>query len=172
MAEQIAVFGSAFNPPTRGHVSVLTQLCHFDRVLLVPSYKHAWGKTMAPYEVRCGWVQALINDLRLPNLHLCQREASLGREGDAVTTHMLLSALQHDYPNAALTFVVGPDNLLKFDQFADSAQILSRWSVLGMPEKVVVRSTHIRERLAQGLPVGDLTTPTIAAQLSEAVFCR
>jgi Nicotinic acid mononucleotide adenylyltransferase len=172
MTEQIAVFGSAFNPPTQGHASVLAQLCHFDKVLLVPSYRHAWGKMMAPYETRCGWVQALIHDLRLPNLHLCQREASLGREGDAVTTHMLLSALQHDYPDAALTFVVGPDNLLKFDQFAESAQILSRWSVLGMPEKVVVRSTHIRERLAQGLPVGDLTTPTIAAKLSEAVFCR
>ncbi|WBA10207.1 nicotinate-nicotinamide nucleotide adenylyltransferase [Salinivibrio kushneri] len=170
MAEQIAVFGSAFNPPTRGHVSVLTQLCHFDRVLLVPSYKHAWGKTMAPYEVRCGWVQALINDLRLPNLHLCQREASLGQKGDAVTTFMLLTALQQDHPEAALTFVVGPDNLVKFGQFAQSEEILSRWSVLGVPEKVVVRSTHIRERLKQGLPIKELTTPTIAAQLTASAF--
>lgn len=170
MTEQIAVFGSAFNPPTQGHASVLAQLNHFDQVLLVPSYKHAWGKAMALYDTRCAWVRTFIDDVALPNLTLCQREASLGAEGDPVTTFMLLSALQQDYPEAALTFVVGPDNLVKFGQFANSDEILARWSVLGMPEKVVVRSTHIRERLQQGLPISELTTPNVAAQLTDSAF--
>ncbi|SIO31548.1 nicotinate-nicotinamide nucleotide adenylyltransferase [Salinivibrio sp. ES.052] len=170
MTEKIAVFGSAFNPPTQGHASVLKQLNHFDQVLLVPSYKHAWGKAMASYDSRCHWVQALIDDLALPNLKLCRCEAFLGKKGEPVTTFMLLSALQQDYPDAALTFVVGPDNLIKFGQFAHSEKILSRWSVLGMPEKVAVRSTHIRERLQQGLSISDLTTPRVAAQLTASAF--
>ncbi|OOF11156.1 nicotinate-nicotinamide nucleotide adenylyltransferase [Salinivibrio sp. PR5] len=170
MTEKIAIFGSAFNPPTRGHASVIEQLTHFDRVLLVPSYKHAWGKTMASFEQRCQWVDAFIHDLNMPQASCCRLEAELGKNGDAVTTYMLLTALQAHYCHADLTFVVGPDNLLKFGQFAHSEQILARWSVLGMPESVNVRSTYIRDRLAKGLPVDDLTTPSVAEQLSDTAF--
>ncbi|MDF4536048.1 nicotinate-nicotinamide nucleotide adenylyltransferase, partial [Vibrio parahaemolyticus] len=50
--KKIAVFGSAFNPPTLGHKSIIDSLGHFDLILLVPSIAHAWGKTMLDYELR------------------------------------------------------------------------------------------------------------------------
>ncbi|MEF1220429.1 nicotinate-nicotinamide nucleotide adenylyltransferase, partial [Photobacterium damselae] len=50
MKPQIAIFGSAFNPPTLGHLSVLERLSQFDKVLVLPSYAHAWGKVMLDYE--------------------------------------------------------------------------------------------------------------------------
>ena len=42
-SEKIAIFGSAFNPPTLGHLSVLERLTHFDRILLLPSYHMLGG---------------------------------------------------------------------------------------------------------------------------------
>ena len=57
---RIAVMGSAFNPPTLGHVDVIEQaLANADRVWLVPSFRHAWGKEMAPYLDRCAMSQRL-----------------------------------------------------------------------------------------------------------------
>ncbi len=61
---KIAVFGSAFNPPSLGHKSVIESLSHFDLILLVPSISHAWGKQMLSYEIRCELIDAFIHDLQ------------------------------------------------------------------------------------------------------------
>ena len=76
---KIAVFGSAFNPPSLGHKSVIDSLSHFDLVLLVPSISHAWGKQMLSYEIRCELIDAFIrhcNDLYyISNFNLLLRQA-------------------------------------------------------------------------------------------------
>ena len=59
MKQTLAVFGSAFNPPSLGHRSVLERLSQFDKVLLLPNYQHAWGKVMLDYDARCDLVREL-----------------------------------------------------------------------------------------------------------------
>ncbi|USD68075.1 nicotinate-nicotinamide nucleotide adenylyltransferase [Vibrio sp. SCSIO 43136] len=165
--EKIAVFGSAFNPPSLGHASVLSSLAHFDRVLLVPSLAHAWGKKMLDYEQRCDMVQLFIQDLALPNLELSRIEEALYQPDQSVTTYAVLQRLAIENPNSDLTFVVGPDNLFKFAQFYRAEEIAELWNVMACPERVKVRSTMIREHLAQGKAIKDLTTPSISAYLEE-----
>ena len=63
--KKIAIFGSAFNPPSLGHKSVIESLSHFDLVLLEPSIAHAWGKNMLDYPTRCKMVDAFIKDMGL-----------------------------------------------------------------------------------------------------------
>lgn len=162
--DKIAVFGSAFNPPTLGHLSVLQRLGHFSQVLLVPNYRHAWGKTMADYDKRCQWLALFIEESGLDNLVLCQEEQKLGQQGP-VTTWALLNHLQALYPNAELTFVLGPDNLLNFAKFDHAQDILARWSLFAAPQTVAIRSTVIRDKLTKGLAVTGLTTPKLAARL-------
>ncbi|MBE1273374.1 nicotinate-nicotinamide nucleotide adenylyltransferase [Enterovibrio baiacu] len=167
--KQIAIFGSAFNPPSLGHLSVIQRLSHFDRVLLVPNYAHAWGKKMADFEKRCAWVTAFIQDAALDNIMLCSDERDIAG-GEAVTTWALLNHLQNQYPTSELTFVLGPDNFLSFAKFHKSAEIMARWNILACPETVNVRSTHIRERLGSEDDVSSLTTPTLARQLTKKDF--
>ena len=52
----LAVYGGAFDPPHPGHESVIRRalLCA-ERVALVPSHRHAFGKRMGDFELRCGW---------------------------------------------------------------------------------------------------------------------
>ncbi|MFC3022726.1 nicotinate-nicotinamide nucleotide adenylyltransferase [Vibrio zhugei] len=163
----IAVFGSAFNPPSLGHKSVIDLLGHFDRVLLVPSISHAWGKHMLDYEIRCNLIEAFIHDLGLSHVVLSKIEQTLFEPGKSVTTHALLSALQQQHPDDVFTFIMGPDNLFNFGKFTQAEAILSQWSVMACPQTLAIRSTDIRERLAQGLSVDDLTTPSVAQLLQQ-----
>ncbi|OAN11602.1 nicotinate-nicotinamide nucleotide adenylyltransferase [Photobacterium jeanii] len=172
MSQSIAIFGSAFNPPSLGHLSVLKRLSQFDRVLLLPSYAHAWGKVMLDYDARCELVLAFIEDSGLSNLELCSVEADMAQGDEAITTHAVLNELQAQYPEANLTFVVGPDNFLNFHKFHRSDEILEKWQVLACPETVKVRSTLIREKLAAKCSISHLTTEKVAKLLVEDTrFC-
>lgn len=163
--EKIAVFGSAFNPPSLGHKSVIDSLDHFDRILLVPSISHAWGKEMLDYDIRCQLIEAFINDIGSSKVALCKIEQELVTPGNSVTTYAVLTKVEEIFPHADITFVIGPDNLLNFDKFYKSAEILQRWSIMVCPERIPVRSTDIRRRLSDNSEISGLTTPSVEGLL-------
>jgi nicotinate-nucleotide adenylyltransferase len=167
---KIAVFGSAFNPPSLGHKSVIESLSHFDKVLLLPSIAHAWGKQMLDYQVRCELVDAFIEDLNMPNVERSEIEEQLYLPDQSVTTFAVLQALELRYEKCDLTFVMGPDNLLNFAKFYKSEEILNRWSVMACPEKVKVRSTDIRKMLESGGDASALTTTNVWKILSKKSY--
>ncbi|ROV60568.1 nicotinate-nicotinamide nucleotide adenylyltransferase [Vibrio ponticus] len=165
---KIAVFGSAFNPPSLGHRSVIESLGHFDRVLLLPSIAHAWGKEMLDYSIRVDLIHAFIEDLALANLECCTIEQDLfAQSNQPVTTFAVLSALQEKYPEAELTFVMGPDNFFSFAKFYNAQEIAKRWFVMACPERVNVRSTDIRLALQQKQSINHLTTEKVCKILTE-----
>ncbi|ELE6591248.1 nicotinate-nicotinamide nucleotide adenylyltransferase [Vibrio sp. 2art] len=159
--KKIAIFGSAFNPPSLGHKSVIESLSHFDLVLLEPSIAHAWGKNMLDYPTRCEMVDAFIKDMGLSNVQRSDAEQALYQPGQSVTTCALLEKIQEIYPTADITFVIGPDNFFKFAKFSRAEEITERWTVMACPEKVKVRSTDIRKALAEGEEIGVYTTPSV-----------
>ncbi|EOE6053900.1 TPA: nicotinate-nicotinamide nucleotide adenylyltransferase [Vibrio cholerae] len=156
--KKIAVFGSAFNPPTLGHKSIIDSLGHFDLVLLVPSIAHAWGKTMLEYELRSQLVDQFIQDIGSNKVQRSDVEQALYAPPEAVTTYAVLTRLQALYPEDELTFVIGPDNLLHFGKFYKADEILQRWTVMACPERLPIRSTAIRDALQNGQPITDMTT--------------
>lgn len=158
---KIAVFGSAFNPPSLGHKSIIESISHFDSILLVPSIAHAWGKDMLDYHTRCELVDAFIADLNMNNVQRCDVEEHLFQPGHSVTTYDVLDRLQEMYPDSELTFILGPDNLFAFEKFYRSKEILQKFSVLACPERVPVRSTAIRQNVLEGNPISELTTPGV-----------
>ncbi|GAA5646006.1 nicotinate-nicotinamide nucleotide adenylyltransferase [Vibrio proteolyticus] len=164
---KIAVFGSAFNPPSLGHQSVIASLSHFDRVLLIPSISHAWGKEMLDYGARCELVDLFIEDMALDNVARSDIEDALHQPGESVTTYAVLSRLQESFPLSELTFVMGPDNLFNFAKFYKADEITQRWSVMSCPQKVAIRSTDIRDAITQARSVEHLTTPSVAEALRE-----
>ena len=65
---RIAVFGGSFNPPTMGHAMVVQWLLwsgKVDRVMLVPSDGHPFGKSMLPLGARAALLREMCNDIRL-----------------------------------------------------------------------------------------------------------
>ncbi|ARV74849.1 nicotinate-nicotinamide nucleotide adenylyltransferase [Vibrio campbellii] len=169
--KKIAVFGSAFNPPSLGHKSVIESLSHFDLVLLEPSIAHAWGKNMLDYPIRCKLVDAFIKDMGLSNVQRSDLEQALYQPGQSVTTFALLEKIQEIHTQADITFVIGPDNFFKFAKFYRAEEIMERWAVMACPEKVNIRSTDIRIALVEGKDISAFTTPTVNKMLiSEGLY--
>jgi nicotinate-nucleotide adenylyltransferase len=158
---KIAVFGSAFNPPSLGHKSIIDSLGHFDRILLVPAISHAWGKTMLDYSHRCQLVDAFIEDMNNPRVIRSTVEESLYKPGLSVATYSVLEALECMFPDADITFVIGPDNLFNFSKFYQAEEIVKRWSILMCPETLSIRSTDIRQSVIDGDDLTKLTTLTV-----------
>lgn len=164
---RIAVMGSAFNPPSLGHLDVIRQaLAQCDRVWLVPSYRHAWGKLMAPYEFRCELVRLFLKDIHDPRIQLCAIEHLLVTENQPVYSYDVLNALQADVPEGdELSLVIGPDNERAFDRFYKAAEIKQRWSLLVVQERLTIRSTSIRDALQHQQSIQNLTTPSVGDYL-------
>jgi len=172
---QIAVFGSAFNPPHRGHEDVIAQARGWaDKVILVPSYSHAFGKKMLPFELRVNMVEKMLEDIGNPeNIVLSNIEkqiASNKKDGEPIYTFDVLEALEKRYKTNRLTFVVGPDNAspITWQRFYRAQDILARWSIWAAEERVPVRSSKIREKLAKHeLPNNKECSPQVIALLKD-----
>lgn len=166
---RIAVMGSAFNPPSLGHLDVIQQaLMQSDQVWLVPAFRHAWGKIMAPYEFRCDLVRLFLQDIQDPRVMLCAVEDKLAHPAHPVYSYDLLHALQQELsPEDELSLVIGPDNARSFDRFYKADEIRQRWSLLIVEERVTIRSTTIRDALLHHESVRHLTTPSVSDYLKK-----
>ena len=126
---------------------------------------------MLVYDLRWGLVDAFIQDLNLSNLGRSTVEEELYKQsGEPVTTFEVLSQLEQDYGNSTLTFVIGPDNLFKFNKFYKADDIVKRWSLLCCPDKVSVRSTDIRNCLKKQNDISSLVTENVCQLLVEKSY--
>lgn len=164
----IGVFGSAFNPPTRGHAFVIKQaLGHFDRIIANPSYDHCFGKQMAPYEVRLALAQAMVRDLGDPRVTVSDIERSIW-SGGPVSSLEVLRALQAVYPDEQLTLIIGPDNAASFRKFRNHDIIKRDFGVYIAEEASdYPRATEIRRRIASSEDIQGTVTPGVAALLKD-----
>ncbi|GAC13062.1 nicotinate-nicotinamide nucleotide adenylyltransferase [Aliiglaciecola lipolytica] len=148
----IAIFGAAFNPPTFGHQDAIEYInSHepaFDSILLVPSYAHAFSKKMISYEQRIAMLRLFADQLSISKIEVFPIEDQLSDGTNPIYTYDLMSYLQSEYyPDAKLTFVMGPDNHKNWHKFYKSQEILENWNILVVPERVEVRSTDVRNNL-------------------------
>ena len=156
----VALFGGSFNPPHVGHVLAVTYLLSVEAirgVLVVPVYRHVFGKDLAPFPQRMemtrralGWIDGVeVSDI----------EQRVG--GESRTLHTI-EALLSRAPDLRLRLVIGSDvlpDLPKWHRFEQIAA-LAPPIVLGRagyphpdaPTAVLpeVSSTEIREHLRAG----------------------
>ena len=162
MTRKIAIYGGSFNPPTNGHKEVIQRLPHFEEVLLVPSYKHAWGKKVISFHQRVEMLKLFVKDLNIDNIKVSLIEESIfTSHNNFVTTYDVLSTLQKHYVNDNLTFVIGPDNFKNFNKFYKHTNILEKWSILVVPEIIKIRSTLLRKKINERKSIDGLTTNNV-----------
>ncbi len=164
--KRVAVIGSAFNPPHLGHKDVIEQVYQsFDEILLVPSFKHAFGKKMVPFEHRL-YMASMMGQFFHNESYIqygehtpiltsdIERDIGAQKKGP-VYTFDVLEALEKKYQSAGieteLTFIVGPDNASfeTWSKFYRGEEILKRWNLRSVSERVVVHSTEIRELISE-----------------------
>ena len=151
----IAVFGSAFNPPHRGHINAIEQLLpYFEQVIVVPSAAHAFGKNMAPFAQRMTMTQLIVDEfLPQQNVTISNIEWQIKQhlaDNNPIYSYDLLVELQKAHPNDQLTLVIGPDNAAPetWKKFYRHQDIEDQFSLFTVEEQLPFRSTQARETIA------------------------
>ena len=175
----VAVFGGSFNPPHVGHVLAVTYLLSvfpIDGVLVIPVYRHVFGKDLASYEDRFAMCEAAMG--WLPRVAISDVEKRLG--GESRTLHTL-EALLEEQPDRALRLVIGSDVLpdlprwYRFDRIRELASpiILGRAGhphpeapLAVLPE---VSSTAIRQAIRRGSAPEDRLEALVPAAVHEHI---
>jgi nicotinate-nucleotide adenylyltransferase len=155
----VAIYGGSFNPPHVAHVLAALYLLSvesFDRVLVVPVYRHAFDKPLAPFEHRlemCRLAMAPLSRVEVSDVERTLPTPSL-------TLHTLRK-LSADNPQWTMRLVVGADQLMEaekwhaFDQINALAPpvVLGRVGVVheGAPRALLpeVSSTEVRALIAR-----------------------
>lgn len=172
----IAVYGGSFNPPHVGHAMVAAWVLwsgQADQVWLLPTFRHAFDKALAPFDTRVAWCRAMAGDVG-EGIQVSTLERDLPVPSFTIDT---LQALQERNPDARIRLLVGADILDQIDAWKDWAGILDRFSPIvagraGHPERPDsptfpgVSSTALRARLAAGRPVTGLVTRSVEALLT------
>ena len=164
--ERIGIFGGTFNPPHIGHLQAAKEAARaleLDRVLLVPSCQ----TPHKPVPDGSASAQQRLDMLRLatagdPMLEVSDVEVC---RGGVSYTYETVAALREQYPDAALTLLVGSDMFATLDKWKQAPQILKQVSVAvfyrgGKGEKATVEAQKAQLE-ADGYPIRLIENPVV-----------
>ncbi len=159
-SQRAAVFGSAFNPPQRGHADVARQAIESGRfhcLVLVPNIAHAFGKAMAPYPSRLAMLedfvdQWLVKEREQIEIVISDVESRLFDGTAPVFTIDVLDQLRREAQTWRYEFIVGPDNAdpKQWRRFRAASRIERDYGLFRARERIAVRSTDCRRWAASG----------------------
>lgn len=112
----VAILGGSFDPPHIGHTAILDLLLdYFDRVYMMPCFKHRYGKQMAPAEDRLAMCE--IVSKRNSRISVFKYEIQNQLEGE--TYYLIKKLMSEKFLNDKYDFhfVIGGDNAVTFDRW-------------------------------------------------------
>jgi nicotinate-nucleotide adenylyltransferase len=181
MKRRVAIFGGSFNPPHVGHLlatALVLATRDVDEVLVVPTYRHPFAKSLAPYEHRLtlcrlamGW---------LPRVEVSRVEEELGGESRTLRTLEHLKAKHEDWE---MRLVMGSDTFAETPKWYrfDLVEALAPPIVLarsltgeahaasGNPLLPAISSTEVRALVAEGAwsALSDLVPSSVLSHIRE-----
>ena len=158
---KIGVFGSALNPITLGHIDAIEQALETnDKVIVIPSFCHAHGKVMKPFDERVEMARQSVAHHFDERVEVVDVEKGI-YDGEPIYTWKLMDALDALYPHDELNFLCGSDNFTQFHIFDKSEYILSKWGVSELKERKDIRSTYVRNAVEAGHSIEGMVTPSL-----------
>jgi nicotinate-nucleotide adenylyltransferase len=115
------VFGGSFDPPHVAHTllaSYALSVYQLERVLIVPTHSHAFGKRLASFEDRLRMCELAFSPLQ--RIEICSVERELPTPSLTANT---LRALAQRYPGVQLRLLIGSDILQEVHAWHDFASI-------------------------------------------------
>jgi nicotinate-nucleotide adenylyltransferase len=154
------VFGGSFDPPHVAHtlLAAYALAAHpIEKVLVVPTFAHAFGKALSPFDDRLRMCELAFGDLRRVEVSSIERELPIPS-----LTLRTLEALTQRYPAVQLRLLIGSDLLAETHAWHDFARIQEL-----APALVVQRQGHLQPNIDQpALP--DVSSSEIRRRLQAA----
>ena len=162
-----AIYGGSFDPIHAGHVSMIRRAVELGyEVVVVPAFRHAFGKQSAPFEHRVSMCRLALGDPPQPRCRVCDTERSVATgDGQPVYTYDVLRHFRNRL-NQPVSLLVGPDIAAEWQRWHRHADIDREFGRLSLPATHAVRSSEIRQRLRRGPLTGPLDSllPTVVAR--------
>ena len=172
-----AMYGGSFDPIHCGHLSLVkrAQALGYE-VLVVPAYRHAFGKQSAPFAHRVRMCTLALEACQLQkHAQVCSIEQTLAQASHVpVYTYDVLCALRAA-GKVPLRLIVGPDIAMEWERWHRHGDIDREFGRLALPLTVAVRSTDIRQRLRAGGSVAgpeDTLPAPVAAYIAAHTLYR
>ena len=146
------VYGGSFDPVHYGHMSLVERAVALGyEVIMVPAFRHAFGKQSAPFEHRVRMCELALQACQLVNhARVCTSERSLApASGAPVYTYDVLCHLRAQLGSAPC-LLVGPDIAAEWERWYRHTEIDQEFGRLCLPLTHMIRSTDIRQRLRAG----------------------
>ena len=152
------VYGGSFDPVHAGHVSMIRRAIELGyHVIVVPAFRHAFGKQSAPFEHRLRMCRLALDALLQAHARVCDIERRLADDdGSPVYTYDVLRQLRHRLQEP-LSLLVGPDIAAEWQRWHHHTDIDREFGRLSLPATHAVRSSDIRRQLRQGVPPASLS---------------
>jgi nicotinate-nucleotide adenylyltransferase len=166
MTETLGIFGGSFDPPHAGHVMLAAyalSVAPIDRLLVVPTFQHPFGKVLAAYDHRVAMCERAFAAV-LTRTSVSRVEEELG--GDSYTVRTL-EELARRMPDARFRLIVG----------ADVLKDTSRWRAFERvkqlaPPFIVGRGGEAREGATDNVMSGAPDLPAISSTFVRAGYGR
>jgi nicotinate-nucleotide adenylyltransferase len=165
------MYGGSFDPIHTGHLSVIERAMNLGYdILVVPAYRHAFGKQSEAFEHRIHMCELALQDHHLQaGARVCTIEQTLaGAEDAPIYTYDVLCALREQLSQPPC-LLVGPDIADEWTRWHQHEAIDREFERLPMPMTVDIRSSTIRERLRTGTKLDALApylTPSVRAYIT------
>lgn len=173
----IALFGGSFNPPHVAHQMVclwVLEVCEVSEVWVVPTWRHAFSKELAPFEHRLAMCQRAMKSLGA-RVRVSTIEKDMARESSR--TLETLQELGVRYPEHSFRIVIGADILSETHKWYrwDEVERIAPPIVVGRSgydsgagfDLPRVSSTEIRTRLGRGDSASPLVPRTVMQYIAE-----
>jgi nicotinate-nucleotide adenylyltransferase len=168
MSRSVALLGGSFNPPHVAHLmaaywALATQ--DVSEVWLLPSFRHPFGKELAPFGDRAAMCDLAARAVR--GVAVCRAEEELRDDPLVGKTARTLEHLVAKHPTYRFALVVGADILPEVEKWWrwERVKELARVIVVGRegyppvpgaPSLPAISSTDVRARIARGEDVSAL----------------
>lgn len=175
--KRIAIYGGSFNPIHRGHIALGQFVCNqgfADELWFLVSPQNPFKQRSTDLledEARLNLAQKAIETEQ--HLRVCDIEFHLPRPSYMYKT---LDALSEKYPDCHFLLIIGADNWLAFDRWAEYRYILEHYEILIFPRTgypveeselppqvqllhspiIDISATEIRQRILSGEDVSGM----------------
>lgn len=126
---KIAILGGSFDPPHKGHITAakrLMKLFKFDRIWLMPCYKHPFNKKLSPINCRFKMTKYLEGkNIKTSDFELKRKSVSY--------TIDTLKSLAKEFPKDQFFWVIGYDQIKTFKKWKDWKEIIEKFKLIIVP---------------------------------------
>ena len=141
--EKIGLFGGTFNPIHLGHTVIAEWIQNYfslNKIVFIPNRIHPFSKrqNIISAEIRAEMIKIAINDF--PDFEMSTIE--LKRPGISYTVDTI-RAMIAEFPFAEIYYIMGEDNLEKFESWKEAVEILNLAQVVTFRRSNTVKDKQL-----------------------------